>query len=167
MRVPQTPLIGKLTVVRPATPADADLLVAWHADPGVAEFWDDETFTREEVLARLARADVDAYIIEATDQPVGYLQGIDTIGTAGGNLAATDQFFVQLADGVDGLNYNYGERPPTTGSIQKGQAAGIGFWNNKNGQALLRDQTANIGNLKYSIWKDWNRLVRNSVINHR
>jgi aminoglycoside 6'-N-acetyltransferase len=74
MRVPQTPLTGKLTVVRPATLADADLLVAWHADPAVAEFWDDETFTREEMLVRLARPDVDAYIIEAADHPVGYLQ---------------------------------------------------------------------------------------------
>jgi aminoglycoside 6'-N-acetyltransferase len=75
MRVPLTPLTGELTVVRPATAADAGLLVAWHADPGVAEFWDDETFTREEMLVRLARPDVDAYIVEEADgEPVGYLQ---------------------------------------------------------------------------------------------
>ena len=74
MHAPRTPLAGTLTVVRPATPADADLLTGWHADPGVAEFWDGETFTREEILVRLARADVDAYIIEAADDPVGYLQ---------------------------------------------------------------------------------------------
>ncbi len=70
-------------------------------------------------------------------QPAGYPQGIDTVGTAGGSLVATDQFFVQLAQGVDGLNYNFGEQPPTTGAVKKGQAAGIGFWNNKNGQALI------------------------------
>ena len=69
MHAPRTPLAGTLTVVRPATPADADLLTGWHADPGVAEFWEGETFTREEVLVRLARADVDAYIIEAADDP--------------------------------------------------------------------------------------------------
>lgn len=74
VRTPRTPLKGKLTVVRPATLADADLLVAWHTDPGVAEFWDGETFTREEMLVRLARPGVDAYIIEATGDPVGYLQ---------------------------------------------------------------------------------------------
>jgi aminoglycoside 6'-N-acetyltransferase len=74
MREPQTPLTGRLTVVRPATPADADRLVAWHTDPGVAEFWDDEMFTHEELLVRLARPDVDAYIIEADADPVGYLQ---------------------------------------------------------------------------------------------
>ncbi len=70
-------------------------------------------------------------------QPAGYLQGIDTVGTAGGSLVATDQFFVQLAQGVNGLNYNFGEQPPTTGGVKKGQTAGIGFWNNKNGQALI------------------------------
>jgi parallel beta-helix repeat protein len=70
-------------------------------------------------------------------QPAGYLPGVDTVGTAGGSLAATDQFFIQLDQGVDGLNYNFGEQPPTTGAVTKGQSAGIGFWNNKNGQALI------------------------------
>jgi aminoglycoside 6'-N-acetyltransferase len=74
MRAPSNPLIGKLAVVRRATPADADLLVSWHADPRTAEFWDNETFTCEEMLVRLARPDVDAYIIEAAGDPVGYLQ---------------------------------------------------------------------------------------------
>jgi|GEM_PF-5973545 len=74
-------------------------------------------------------------------QPTGYLQGIDSIGTAGGSLSPTDQFFVQLAQdqsGVNGLNYNFGEQPTATGSVKKGQTAGIGFWNNKNGQALIK-----------------------------
>lgn len=71
-------------------------------------------------------------------QPADYLQGIDSVGTAGGSLAAADQFFVQLAEGADGLNYNYGERPPISGTVQHGQTAGIGFWNNKNGQALIK-----------------------------
>ena len=39
-------LHGRLTVVRPATDDDADLLVAWHADPQVSRYWDGETFTR-------------------------------------------------------------------------------------------------------------------------
>ncbi|HEV8060387.1 MAG TPA: Ig-like domain repeat protein [Gemmataceae bacterium] len=78
-------------------------------------------------------------------QPAGYPQGIDTVGTAGGSLVATDQFFVQLAQDVDGLNYNFGEQPPTTGAVKKGQAAGIGFWNNKNGQALILALNGGIG----------------------
>ena len=65
---------GRLTVVRPATDDDADLLVAWHADPEVSRYWDDETFTRDRVLARLHREPVDAWIVEADGEPVGYLQ---------------------------------------------------------------------------------------------
>jgi hypothetical protein len=73
----------------------------------------------------------------AETQPAGYLQGIDSVGTAGGSLATADQFSVALGVQVNGLNYNYGERPPAGGSLQHGQTAGIGFWNNKNGQALI------------------------------
>jgi hypothetical protein len=80
-----------------------------------------------------------SYSLTKTTQPAGYTAGTDSVGTAGGNCSPTvaDQFFVQLAQGVNGLNYNYGERPAATGSVQKGQTAGIGFWNNKNGQALI------------------------------
>jgi aminoglycoside 6'-N-acetyltransferase len=68
------PLHGKLTVVRPATEGDADLLAAWHADPDVSRFWDDETFTRDEIVQRLRRPGVDAFIVEADGKPVGYIQ---------------------------------------------------------------------------------------------
>src|SRR5262249_55676656 len=70
-------------------------------------------------------------------QPAGYTQGIDSVGTAGGSLLGIDQFSVSLGAGVDGLNYNFGEQPPAGGGVQHGQTAGIGFWNNKNGQALI------------------------------
>jgi aminoglycoside 6'-N-acetyltransferase len=67
-------LHGRLTQVRPASEDDADLLVAWHADPDVSRYWDDETFTRDEILERLRRPDVDAYIVEAGGATIGYLQ---------------------------------------------------------------------------------------------
>jgi aminoglycoside 6'-N-acetyltransferase len=67
-------LRGQLTDVRTATSDDADLLVAWHADPEVSRFWDDETFTHDEMLLRLGRTDVDAFVIEAGGGPVGYIQ---------------------------------------------------------------------------------------------
>jgi sugar lactone lactonase YvrE len=70
--------------------------------------------------------------------PAGFLPGVASIGTAGGSVAADNEFFVQLAQGANGLNYNFGELPATTGAVQKGQTAGIGFWNNKNGQALIK-----------------------------
>ncbi len=60
--------------VRPATLDDVDLLVAWHADPEVSRYWDGETFTVDEMRARLARPDVDSWIVQDGDDPVGYLQ---------------------------------------------------------------------------------------------
>lgn len=65
---------GSLTELRRATEADADLLVRWHADPEVSRFWGHETYSRDEVIARLRRADVDAFVVEAGGAPVGYLQ---------------------------------------------------------------------------------------------
>ena len=63
-----------MTVVRPATDDDVDLLVGWHADPETSKYWDDETFTREQMLDRLRREPVDAWIVESDGTPVGYLQ---------------------------------------------------------------------------------------------
>jgi aminoglycoside 6'-N-acetyltransferase len=65
---------GRLTALRPAGAEDVDRLVAWHADPEVSRYWDDETFTRAEMEERLAREDVEAWIVEEKGQPVGYLQ---------------------------------------------------------------------------------------------
>ncbi|MGH3003441.1 MAG: GNAT family N-acetyltransferase, partial [Gaiellaceae bacterium] len=86
-------------VVRAATEADVDRLVGWHADPEVARFWDDKTFTREQILDRLRRESVDAYIVEAEGEPVGYLQawwdGDDRCRRVGG----LDMFLVPSARG--------------------------------------------------------------------
>jgi aminoglycoside 6'-N-acetyltransferase len=65
---------GRLTTVRTATEEDVGRLVAWHADPDVSRYWDDETFTPEQMRERLARTDVDAWIVEENGNPVGYLQ---------------------------------------------------------------------------------------------
>jgi aminoglycoside 6'-N-acetyltransferase len=67
-------LRGRLTTLRPAGAGDVDRLVAWHADPEVSRYWDDETFTRAQMEERLARADVEAWIVEEGGEPVGYLQ---------------------------------------------------------------------------------------------
>jgi aminoglycoside 6'-N-acetyltransferase len=65
---------GRLTTLRPAAARDVDRLVAWHADPEVARYWDGETFTHAEMEERLAREDVEAWIVQAASEPVGYLQ---------------------------------------------------------------------------------------------
>jgi aminoglycoside 6'-N-acetyltransferase len=65
---------GRLTTLRPAGAGDAERLVAWHADPEVSRYWDDETFTLDEMEERLARDDVEAWIVEEVGEPIGYLQ---------------------------------------------------------------------------------------------
>ncbi len=85
---------GRLTTVRPAAEEDADLLVRWHADPDVARYWDDEVFTRDEMLERLRRPDVEAFVIEEGAHPVGYLQ----VWAEGGE-GGLDMFLVPDARG--------------------------------------------------------------------
>jgi aminoglycoside 6'-N-acetyltransferase len=65
---------GLQTSLRPAFDDDVALLVAWHDDPDVARFWDDERFTEAEMRDRLARPDVEAWIVEGNDEAIGYLQ---------------------------------------------------------------------------------------------
>jgi len=65
---------GRLTSLRPAGADDVDRLVSWHADPEVSRYWDNETFTHAEMEERLAREDVEAWIVEEEREPIGYLQ---------------------------------------------------------------------------------------------
>jgi aminoglycoside 6'-N-acetyltransferase len=76
---------GSLTTIRPASLADVDLLVAWHGDPEIARYWDDETYTRGEMKERLARVDVEAFVVEEAGTPVGYIEAwTDDGGRSGG-----------------------------------------------------------------------------------
>ena len=83
-----------MTVVRPVEEDEADLLVRWHADPDVSRYWDGETFTREEMLARLRREHVESFLVEEQGRPIGYLQ-VWREGAAGG----VDMFLVPGARG--------------------------------------------------------------------
>lgn len=67
-------LQAERVALRRATLADAELLVGWHADPQVAVYWDNETFTVAQMRARLVDRDVIPYILLVADQPIGYLQ---------------------------------------------------------------------------------------------
>ena len=89
---------GEATMIRPAEERDADLLVGWHDDPEVARYWDHERFTSTEMLARLRRAEVDAFVVEADGEPVGYLQ-VWSEGAAGG----IDMFLTKLRHFRHGL----------------------------------------------------------------
>lgn len=84
-----------MTSLRPATEADVDVLVAWHADPEVARFWDGKTYTPEQMRARLARPYVEPFIVEADCEPVGYLQAWASEDGGGG----LDMFLIPSARG--------------------------------------------------------------------
>ena len=88
---------GRLTTVRPATEADVELLVRWHADPDVARYWDGETFTADEVRAGLRRERVDPFIVEAGGEPVGYVQAWWEAG--GPRRGGIDMFLIPSARG--------------------------------------------------------------------
>jgi hypothetical protein len=89
------------------------------------------------------------YTIKET-QPSAYADGKESIGRLGGKVTANDVIsgiYVPRADSCSG-GYNFGERPiahqpppkpaPTVPLQRDGTTATIGFWQNKNGQALLR-----------------------------
>jgi aminoglycoside 6'-N-acetyltransferase len=78
---------GRRTTLRPVVvPDDVDMLVEWHADPDVIRYWDDKTFTRDEVIARLLRANVDAFVIECGGGPVGYIEASEADDGQGGGV---------------------------------------------------------------------------------
>jgi uncharacterized delta-60 repeat protein len=76
-------------------------------------------------------------------QPAGYLDGLDTLGTIDsaivGSDVVNDAFSgIVLPPGSLAENYNFGERPANGGNVGSGQTATIGFWQNKNGQNLIK-----------------------------
>jgi len=71
-------------------------------------------------------------------QPTDHQDGQESLGTMGG-VVGDDLFSdIQLGVGADGMNYNFAERPIAGTVVASGQTATIGFWQNKNGQALLK-----------------------------
>ncbi len=93
----------------------------------------------------------------AETQPPDYVDGRESLGTVNGvpvgDASVNDQFrgVVLPTPGAEALNYNFGERPPADGIIQRGQTATIGFWQNKHGQALIKSlnggaQATQLGN---------------------
>jgi hypothetical protein len=85
-----------------------------------------------------------SYTVTAPQVPAGYTAGVNLVGTGGGTISGAT-FTVSLTAGEDAMNYNYGDQPADSGSIGEGQTAGIGFWNNKNGQALIKGLNGGVG----------------------
>jgi aminoglycoside 6'-N-acetyltransferase len=66
--------VVRQTGLRQVTGDDVDLLVAWHADPEVSRFWDNEVHTPETMREKLAKDRFVPWIVEEEGEPVGYLQ---------------------------------------------------------------------------------------------
>ena len=91
---------GNGFVIRPTTPDDIDVLVAWHSDPEVYRYWERRPLTAEEVRAECLDArlpDVRCFMIEAPPgTAVGFIQhaDLDVRGDVG-----LDMFLVPAARG--------------------------------------------------------------------
>ncbi len=68
-------------------------------------------------------------------QPVGYMDGKDTIGSQGGTMANDVFSSIVLKSGTAGVNNNFGEK---NAALTCGDTATIGYWQNANGQALIK-----------------------------
>jgi hypothetical protein len=94
-------------------------------------------------VTNLRPSDAPGYTVAET-QPAGLPDGRDTPGTVDGvptgSIAANDTFsgVVLPYGGSFGENYNFGELPAGADGVAAGQTATIGFWQNRNGQALVQ-----------------------------
>ncbi|MFI5380238.1 MAG: SdrD B-like domain-containing protein, partial [Tepidisphaerales bacterium] len=97
------------------------------------------------------------YSITEGSVPNTYTNGIDAIGTTDGStpngLNPDHHHFtsITLLPGQNGINYNFGQLPAAGTTVAKGQAAGIGFWQNKNGQKLIASFTGIGGWLAHTL----------------
>src|SRR5256885_3600509 len=93
---------GVRTSLRPVAPADLDLLAGWLADPGVYAFWGGAPLDRETVAVKYigARApQVVSFVVEAADQPIGYIHYWYADGRLDADNGGLDMFLIPSARG--------------------------------------------------------------------
>lgn len=82
---------------------------------------------------------------------------MESLGTVNGlsiGVIGEDRFdgVILTVPGSDGINYNFGERPLPGGIVQSGQTASIGFWQNRNGQQLIRSLNGGSSSSHLATW---------------
>jgi hypothetical protein len=75
-------------------------------------------------------------------QPSGFADGPEYLGSLGGTIVSNDVMSLTLTD-IDAMYYNFSEMG---GQLSTGDAAGIGFWQNKHGQSLITQGGAALAN---------------------
>jgi 2-hydroxy-3-keto-5-methylthiopentenyl-1-phosphate phosphatase len=73
-------------------------------------------------------------------QPTGVTDDAEILGSVGGTIPANDTMQLVL-HGAEASDYNFAERGQ---QVSSGDTATIGFWQNKNGQALINAAGANL-----------------------
>lgn len=93
------------------------------------------------------------YTITET-QPANLLEGKDVLGSLGGNASVQDVFSNVQLPGCDGCGtgYDFGEQVQPTCGLSQGATATIGFWNNKNGQALINSLNGGSNSTQLGNW---------------
>jgi len=86
-------------------------------------------------------------------QPAGYADGKETMELGNSGTVGDDTFSdIDVVTGVDAMNYNFGERPESGEAVTGGQTATIGFWQNKNGQNLLKSLNGDANATQLGDW---------------
>lgn len=91
-------------------------------------------------------------------QPTEFVDGKDSLGTVNGTPTGVDTVddvfsaIVLVEPGADAIDYNFGERPLAGSEVFAGQTATIGFWQNKNGQALIRSRNSSADSTRLGDW---------------
>ncbi len=94
-------------------------------------------------------------------QPEMFNDGKDTLGSLGGSKSSNDVLAnIVLGASINAANYNFGELNCTGGTIVQGNTATIGFWQNNNGQALIKslNGSQNAKSLGYWLANNFPRL---------
>lgn len=91
-------------------------------------------------------------------QPAGLDDGLDVVGTVDGVPTGDNTVNDTISDvlltlpGAIAVNYNFAERPVAGGEVVAGQTATIGFWQNKNGQALIEALNGGAASTQLGDW---------------
>jgi aminoglycoside 6'-N-acetyltransferase len=94
----QPRILGDFVELRPAGPADLELLTGWLHDPEVYHWWGGRPVPEEEIQRKYVGGrspEVTSYIIEEGGAPVGYAQSWRTDESSGG----IDMFLSPAAQG--------------------------------------------------------------------
>ncbi len=91
-------------------------------------------------------------------QPNELNDGVDVVGTIDGVPVGDNSVNDVISSitistpGTEAQNYNFAERPPAGGVVTAGQTATIGYWQNNNGQELIKSLNGGAASTELANW---------------